>query len=151
MVWRLALTWTPRLALTWTTWQFSINKLSDELVLHLFKFFDHTSLFRVGHTSKRFQRISRDDSLPNIWASLVLRDICRPVCPRQIHTVFNTRLDQNFYRRFLFLNLRKISKEDLMVILERGLARDPDDPVQRRIVVFYQRDNPLSKAKKILL
>ena len=52
MVWRLALTWTPRLALTWTTWQFSINELSDEQVLHLFKFFDYTSLFHVGHTSK---------------------------------------------------------------------------------------------------
>lgn len=145
MVWRLALTWTPRLALTW---QVSINELPDEQVLRLFQFFDHQSLFHVGNTSKRFQRICQDDSLPNIWASLVLIDICRPLCQRKIHTLFNTRFAQNQYRRFLFLNLRNISIQDLMVILQRGLARGPQ---QRRIEVFYQRDNTQSKAKKTLL
>lgn len=145
MVWRLALTWTPRLALTW---QVSINELPDEQVLRLFQFFDHQSLFHVGNTSKRFQRICQDDSLPNIWASLVLIDICRPDCPRQIQTLSNHRFDQDYYRSFLFLNLRNIRGEDLMDILERGLANGPQ---QRRILVLYQRDTLQSKNKKTLL
>ena len=126
----------------------SISDLDDPQLLKLLKFFDRTSLFNIGLTSKRFRRICQHHSLPNIWENLVLRDNCRPVCHTKIHTVFNARFDQNRYRRFLFLNLRYITEDDLLVILERGLARGP---LQRRIEVFYQRDNRQSKAKKTLL
>ena len=126
----------------------SISDLDDPHLLKLLKFLDPASLFNIGLTSKKFRRICQDHSLPNIWASLVLIDICRPDCQRQIQTLSNHRFDQDYYRSFLFLNLRNIRGEDLMDILERGLANGPQ---QRRILVLYQRDTLQSKNKKTLL
>lgn len=134
MVWRLAL-----------THQLSFANLPDELLLYLLRFFSHTSLFHIGFTSKRFKRICRDQSLPNIWKDLVLRVNCRPGCATQIQSQFRHRYDQLRFHRYLFLNLRNITKDDLTVILERGLARGP---VLRRIEVSYQRDSTRSKTKK---
>jgi hypothetical protein len=126
----------------------SISDLDDPHLLKLLEFLDPASLFNIGNTSQRFRRICQDHSLPNIWARLVLRDICRPVCHRKIQTLSNHRFDQNYYRSFLFQNLRNLTEADLMDILARGLASGPQ---QRRIVVHYQRDNLQSKNKKTLL